>query len=385
METIAIAPVTPPPVNEAQPPRDAREDEVSKNPGFDEALRQEMAALKPDGAKPEDPASAEAEAVAAAAAAAAEAAALRESAVAADPGLAQLAGLPVPLQPAVASDAAGALASGASATEADQAIPAMGAGRPGELLAVRASALERGRIEQRGLEQNTAQRQTLDRVNSRSAGQDALQADDALITQTDSAAEAHFAAFAAERAMAPEMPSTAGHSSTPLEGLSATSLLTKWGAPQAGVADAAPAAASARIETPLGSAGWGDAFQQKIVWLVDRQQQSAELHVNPPHLGPVEIMLNIDDEGARIAFCSPHASVREAIEASLPDLRASLAERGLSLGEAMVGADSGAAREQLAEESRNSSGRQERGAPAALVADAPTAQLARRGLVDIFA
>ena len=59
-------------------------------------------------------------------------------------------------------------------------------------------------------------------------------------------------------------------------------------------------------------AAGASAFSQRVVWLVDRQQQSAELHVNPPpHLGPVEVMLNLKDDGAHIAFCSPHAAVRD--------------------------------------------------------------------------
>jgi flagellar hook-length control protein FliK len=167
-----------------------------------------------------------------------------------------------------------------------------------------------------------------------------------------------------------------------LDAMSSTSLLARWGAPQPAASDASFAPASARIDTPIGAPGWGDAFQQKIVWLVDRQQHSAELHVNPPHLGPIEIMLNIGDEGANILLCSPHAAVREAIESSLPDLRASLAERGLSLGQAAVGSDSSAAREQFAEQLRNNINKPELPAQA-LVAD--VARLTPRGLVDVFA
>jgi flagellar hook-length control protein FliK len=161
-------------------------------------------------------------------------------------------------------------------------------------------------------------------------------------------------------------------------------LLSKWTAAQTPTAEASPAVTSARIDTPLGAPGWTEGFQQKIVWLVDRQQQSAELHINPPHLGPVEIMLNIGDDGARIAMCSPHASVRAAIEASLPELRAAFDEHGLMLGEATVSADSGAAREQFAQARRNGGAPQD-GAPVALVGEGLTVQITGRGLVDIFA
>ena len=439
METIAIAPVTPAPVNEAQTPRDAREEDVVSGPGFAQALKLEMALLTPEGAQSaaEDPASADAVAAAAAAAATADSAALPDAASAADPTIAQLAGQSVPmLQPAAVPDQAAAglpsdattatatattaTATAATATAAapttsvttataaapvttttsvttarmDQTGLALTTVRSSDLTAIRSSAFERNRIEPRGLEQNATQRQTLDRGGPSHGGGElrgaysAREADDSLFTRghtaLDTVAEARFSAFVAERVVASDVPAAPAHSTAPLDGLSSTSLLAKWALPQSVASDASPTPASARIDTPLGASGWGDAFQQKIVWLVDRQQQSAELHVNPPHLGPVEIMLSMDDEGARIAFCSPHAAVREAIEASLPDLRTALGERGLSLGEAMVSADSGAAREQLAQNGRGSA-RHDRATPPAPVADSPTAQLARRGLVDIFA
>jgi flagellar hook-length control protein FliK len=193
----------------------------------------------------------------------------------------------------------------------------------------------------------------------------------------------HFAAIASERAVVAESNATV-HSNTPLEGLSSASLLNKWSASQLTSSEPGPAVTSARIDTPLGAPGWAEGFQQKMVWLVDRQQQSAELHINPPHLGPVEIMLNIGEDGARITLCSPHASVRAAIEASLPELRAAFDERGLTLGEATVSADSGAAREQFARAQRGDRA-PEGGTPAALVTESVNVQATRRGLVDIFA
>ncbi len=183
-----------------------------------------------------------------------------------------------------------------------------------------------------------------------------------------------------------ETPSTANNVTSSLDALSSAALVSKWtAAPQANNVTAAHTA-SARIDTPVGSEGWGDAFTQKVVWLVDRHQQSAELHVNPPHLGPVEVVLNVSDDGARIAFCSPHASVREAIEASLADLRSALSERGLSLGQTLVSADPGNAREQLRDESaqaaqRSSGDSVDRG----VTTEVQSVRAVRRGLVDIFA
>ena len=192
-------------------------------------------------------------------------------------------------------------------------------------------------------------------------------------------------AFASERSAIRETPLLSAGST--IDTLGSPAFAPRWMQGQATLAAAAAAAApaaTAHIDTPFGETAWGEAFQQKIVWLVDRQQQRAELHVNPAHLGPVEVMLNLGDDSAAIAFSSPHAAVREAIEASLADLRNALGERGLSLGEARVSADSGTAREQMAEEARNA-GRRGRGEGGDAV---PTEILPRRvsrGLVDLFA
>src|SRR5688500_6401512 len=118
---------------------------------------------------------------------------------------------------------------------------------------------------------------------------------------------------------------------SPLDTLSSAALMSRW-TPVAGALDTAVTPATARVDAPFGSEGWKDAFQQKIVWLVDRQQQSAELHLNPPNLGTVEVMLNLSDDRASIIFVSPHAAVRDAIEASLAELRTALADRGLAMG-----------------------------------------------------
>lgn len=202
--------------------------------------------------------------------------------------------------------------------------------------------------------------------------------------KADAASEALLASFA-ERVSTSETASTAR--SPALDGLAST-VAARWagGQPTAANGAAAQTPVTARIDTPLGASGWGEAFQQKIVWLVDRQQQSAELHINPPHLGPVEVSLNISEDGTRIAFSSPHAAVREAIEASLADLKTALGEKGLSLGQATVGADSQAAREQLQGESRTGATGNRNGGTGDVPADLPLPPRAvQRGLVDIFA
>lgn len=94
------------------------------------------------------------------------------------------------------------------------------------------------------------------------------------------------------------------------------------------------------IDSQVGQQKWGGELAQKVVWLSSQQQQVAEIRLNPAHLGPIDVMLNINSDQATVQFVSSHLAVREAIEASLPRLREMMAENGITLGDASVGAES---------------------------------------------
>lgn len=90
------------------------------------------------------------------------------------------------------------------------------------------------------------------------------------------------------------------------------------------------------IATPLGNKEWADDFSQKIRWVSTQQNQVAELHLNPPDLGPLSIVLKISDNQATALFTSPHSAVRDAVENAVPKLREILADNGIMLGDATV-------------------------------------------------
>lgn len=94
------------------------------------------------------------------------------------------------------------------------------------------------------------------------------------------------------------------------------------------------------VNAPVGHARWGEELAQKVVWMTSQQTQVAEIHLNPAHLGPVEVMLSISQDQATAQFVSQHPAVRDAIQDALPRLREMLAESGIQLGNVMVGADS---------------------------------------------
>jgi flagellar hook-length control protein FliK len=90
------------------------------------------------------------------------------------------------------------------------------------------------------------------------------------------------------------------------------------------------------IATPLGSNGWADEFSQKISWLSTQHNHVAELRLNPPNLGPLDVVLKVSDNQATALFTSPHGAVRDAVENALPKLRELLADNGIMLGNATV-------------------------------------------------
>ncbi|MDR1276751.1 MAG: flagellar hook-length control protein FliK [Candidatus Accumulibacter sp.] len=96
----------------------------------------------------------------------------------------------------------------------------------------------------------------------------------------------------------------------------------------------------AEVRTPVGNSAWADDFNQKIVWLAKNDAQSAQITLNPPQLGPIEVSLNLDKGNATAFFVSANSEVRESIETAIPRLREMLAGAGIELGQAHVGAES---------------------------------------------
>jgi flagellar hook-length control protein FliK len=105
--------------------------------------------------------------------------------------------------------------------------------------------------------------------------------------------------------------------------------------------DASPAA-PIPVPTSVYDRNWGNDFAQKVTWIATHHGQSAELTLNPPSMGSIEVSIKIDNDKstATATFVSSSAEVRETIETSLPRLREMLAGVGIELGQAQVSAES---------------------------------------------
>lgn len=150
-------------------------------------------------------------------------------------------------------------------------------------------------------------------------------------------------------------------------------------------------ATAATVQTPIGSAGWGDAVGQKVVWMASQQQQVAELHLNPPHLGPMEVRLTINNDQVTALFVSHQPVVREAIEAAMPRLREMFADNGMMLGNATVSSDSLPQQQASGQDDKNSGSSQRldyhavNGPMSGSIGGVLPLRSDGRGLVDLFA
>ncbi len=104
--------------------------------------------------------------------------------------------------------------------------------------------------------------------------------------------------------------------------------------------------ASTQVAVPFGRPEWTNAMNERVTWLVGQRMQSADIQINPPQLGPVEVRITIQNDQANVFFTSHNGAVREAIQAALPRLNEMLAQGGLSLGQTSVGAESFAGQHQ---------------------------------------
>lgn len=92
--------------------------------------------------------------------------------------------------------------------------------------------------------------------------------------------------------------------------------------------------ASTELEhlTPrVGTSAWDQAVGQKIIWMVAGGKQTAELTLNPPDLGPMQVVLSINNDQANATFISAHSDVREALESAMPKLRQMMDDAGVQL------------------------------------------------------
>ena len=125
-------------------------------------------------------------------------------------------------------------------------------------------------------------------------------------------------------------------SQTTSEGNSATTITA---VAQAAASANTPAIAKlqAQLAPRVGNPGWDQALGQHVVYMAGQGSQTASLTLNPPDLGPIQVVLNISNDQANASFTAVQPEVRAALEAAMPKLREMMSEAGITLGNATVG------------------------------------------------
>jgi len=83
------------------------------------------------------------------------------------------------------------------------------------------------------------------------------------------------------------------------------------------------------IQESIYSPRWGDGLQNNVMWLVNQNIQRADIHLNPPDLGPIEIRVSIDKNEAKILFTSQVAEVRDLVDSNKQNLKETLQQAGI--------------------------------------------------------
>lgn len=85
------------------------------------------------------------------------------------------------------------------------------------------------------------------------------------------------------------------------------------------------------MDRPVNHPEWKQELGDRVVWMARSSMATAELKVNPPQMGPIEVRINMNQDQTNIVFASQNAAVREAIEAAVPRLRELLGVQQLNL------------------------------------------------------
>ncbi|PKO24497.1 MAG: hypothetical protein CVU35_08980, partial [Betaproteobacteria bacterium HGW-Betaproteobacteria-8] len=99
---------------------------------------------------------------------------------------------------------------------------------------------------------------------------------------------------------------------------------------------AANLANNSLIMTPPGKEGWSQAIGQRVMWMVGATQQSATLTLNPPEMGPLQIVINVHNDTTDAAFFSDRQEVRQALQDGMDNLREMMKEAGINLGQTNI-------------------------------------------------
>lgn len=98
------------------------------------------------------------------------------------------------------------------------------------------------------------------------------------------------------------------------------------------------------VQTAVTDPDWGQQMTEKVAWFASRNIQSAQIHLNPAELGPVDVKVSVQNDQTVVHFNVQNANVRELLEANVQRLRDMMDGNGVNLSE--VNVDSGSTQQE---------------------------------------
>ncbi len=94
------------------------------------------------------------------------------------------------------------------------------------------------------------------------------------------------------------------------------------------------------IDVPPQHPQWSHALGERMQWMVGQHLQKAEIRLDPPELGSLDVKVTVNKDHATVHFVTHNPQVRDALEAATPRLREMFADSGLNLGNVNVSQES---------------------------------------------
>ncbi|WP_218353218.1 flagellar hook-length control protein FliK [Alteromonas lipotrueiana] len=75
---------------------------------------------------------------------------------------------------------------------------------------------------------------------------------------------------------------------------------------------------------------------EKVRWMVNSRNMMAEIRLDPPEMGSMQVRVNVQGDAAAVSFVVQSVQTRDMLNEAEPRLREMLAEQGIELGESSV-------------------------------------------------
>lgn len=90
------------------------------------------------------------------------------------------------------------------------------------------------------------------------------------------------------------------------------------------------------IAKTVDSPDWSNKVFEKVRWMASAEQQTAEIRLDPPDLGPLKLEVSVSKDQAHVTMTSHSSQVREILDQYLPRLREMLQSQGFEFVDAQT-------------------------------------------------